>query len=128
MKLLIDTRTFIWLVGVSRQVSARAREAIADPRNDLYLSAVSAWEIGRRHAIWGLELDGRPEDLIPAYRTRIGIESLPLTELEATTAEKLPLHHRDPSDRMIIAQALSNGMAIVTSDEAFGAYPLRVLL
>ena len=127
MKVLIDTCTFVWLVGVSNRVPIRVREAIVDPRNEIYLSSISVWEIARKHAIGKLDLTGRPDDLIAKFRARMGVESLPLQEIEALTAEKLPLYHQDPFDRMLIAQAIVHGMVIATPDKAFEPYPVQLL-
>ena len=127
MKLLLDTCSFLWFLADAPELSAKARAAILDPANSVYLSAVSAWEIGRKYAKGDLELPGRPESLIPQVRTDSGILSLPLSEEEAISAEKLPLLHKDPFDRMIIAQALMQGMVVVTPDRAFEPYPVRLL-
>ena len=127
MRLLLDTCSFIWFLADAPELSAKARAAILDPANSVYLSAVSAWEIGRKYAKGDLELPGRPESLIPQIRTDSGILSLPLSEEEAISAEKLPLLHKDPFDRMIIAQALVQGMVVVTPDRAFEPYPVRLL-
>ena len=127
MKLLLDTCSFLWFLADAPELSAKARAAILDPANSVYLSAVSAWEIGRKYAKGDLELPGRPETLIPQVRTDSGILSLPLSEEEAISAEKLPLLHKDPFDRMIIAQALVQGMVVVTPDRAFEPYPVRLL-
>ncbi|WP_031500738.1 type II toxin-antitoxin system VapC family toxin [Bryobacter aggregatus] len=127
MKLLLDTCAFLWFVSDSPALSAKVRVAICDEQNEVYLSAVSAWEISRKYAQGQLELPERPEVLIPELRNESGIETLPLTEEDALTAEKLPMLHRDPFDRMLIAQALVQGMVIVTSDRAFAQYPVRVL-
>ena len=127
MKLLLDTCSFLWFLADAPELSAKARAAILDPANSVYLSAVSAWEIGRKYAKGDLELPGRPESLIPQIRTDSGILSLPLSEEEAISAEKLPLLHKDPFDRMIIAQALVQGMVVVTPDRAFEPYPVRLL-
>jgi PIN domain nuclease of toxin-antitoxin system len=127
VKLLLDTCTFLWFLADAPQLSKRARAAILDPGNSVYLSAVSGWEIGRKYARGELELPARPETLIPQIRSDSGILSLPLVEEDAISAEKLPLHHRDSFDRMIIAQALMQGMVIVTPDPAFGAYTVRLL-
>ena len=127
MKLLLDTCSFLWFLADAPELSAKARAAILDPANSVYLSAVSAWEIGRKYAKGDLELPSRPEFLIPQVRTDSGILSLPLSEEEAISAEKLPLLHKDPFDRMIIAQALVQGMIVVTPDRAFEPYPVRLL-
>jgi PIN domain nuclease of toxin-antitoxin system len=127
MKLLLDTCTFLWFAADSPELSASARAAILDPGNYVYLSSISAWEIARKYARGKLKLPGRPESLIPAVRNGSGIEALPLSEDDALAAEKLPLHHGDPLDRMLIAQALMNGMWLVSPDRVFGDYPVRVL-
>lgn len=98
-----------------------------DPANEVYLSAVSVWEIARKYAMGGLTLPSHPSSLIPAVRGNSGIDSLPLTETDALAAEKLQLFHKDPFDRMLIAQALMGGLAIITPDRAFDPYPVRVI-
>lgn len=127
MKLLLDTCAFLWFQADAPQLSSLARAAILDPDNDVYLSAVSVWEIARKYAQGGLALPMHPSALIPAIRRESGIESLPLNESDALAAEKLELFHKDPFDRMLIAQALMGGMAIVTCDEAFEQYPVRLV-
>ena len=127
MKLLLDTRTFIWLADNSKLLSVAAREAIQSPKNQLYFSSVSAWEVCRKYAKGTLKMPVPPDRLIPKVRDDAKIEAIVFTEEEAILAEKLPLYHRDPFDRMIIAQAFVNGMTILTSDRAFQAYPVRVL-
>ncbi len=126
MKLLLDTCAFLWFQADSPLLSPPARAQILDPTNEVYLSAVSVWEIARKYAQGGLSLPSHPSTLIPAVRRASGIESLSLTEADALAAEKLQLFHKDPFDRMLIAQALMGGLLIVTSDRAFEPYPVRV--
>jgi PIN domain nuclease of toxin-antitoxin system len=127
LKLLLDTCAFLWFTADSPQLSRVARDHILDPDNEVFLSAVSVWEIARKYAQGAIFLPAHPSILIPAVRTNSGIESLALTEADALASEKLALFHKDPFDRMIIAQALMGGMAIVTSDRAFEPYPARIL-
>jgi len=127
VKLLLDTCTFLWFQADAPQLSPTARAQILDPTNEVYLSAVSVWEIARKFAQGGLSLPSHPSTLIPAGRQASGIASLSLTEPDALAAEKLELFHKDPFDRMLIAQALMGGLVIVTSDGAFDPYPVRVL-
>ncbi|MCC6365834.1 MAG: type II toxin-antitoxin system VapC family toxin [Bryobacterales bacterium] len=127
MRLLLDTRAFLWFQADSPHLSPTARAQILDPANEVYLSVVSAWEIARRYAQGRISLPAHPSTLIPAVRKDSGIESLPLTETDALAAEKLQLFHKDPFDRMLIAQALMCGLVIVTSDAAFEPYPVRVI-
>ena len=127
MKLLLDTCAFLWFQADSPHLSPTARTWILDPANEVYLSAVSVWEIARKYAQGRLSLPSHPSTLIPAVREGSGIASLSLTETDALAAEKLELFHKDPFDRMLIAQALMGGLAIVTSDRAFEPYPVRVI-
>lgn len=127
MRLLLDTCAFLWFQADSPQLSAAARAQLLDPANEVYLSAVSVWEIARKYAQGRISLPSHPSTLIPAVRRDSGIESLPLTESDALATEKLQLFHKDPFDRMLIAQALMGGLAIVTPDRAFEPYPVRVM-
>jgi PIN domain nuclease of toxin-antitoxin system len=127
VKLLLDTCAFLWFQADSPELSPIARAHILDSTNEVYLSAVSVWEIARKYAQGGISLPSHPSTLIPAVRKESGIESLSLTETDALAAEKLQLFHKDPFDRMLIAQALMGGLAIVTSDRAFEPYPVRVI-
>ena len=127
MKFLLDTCVFLWFLEDSKELSPTARKAIIDPSNEIYLSAVSAWEIGRKYARGDLQLPKRPEILLPEIRKQIGILSLPLNEVDAISAEKLPMIHKDPFDRMLIAQAILNGMTLISSDGIFGGYTVSLL-
>ncbi|MCX6606357.1 MAG: type II toxin-antitoxin system VapC family toxin [Acidobacteria bacterium] len=127
MKILLDTCAFLWFLQDSPQLTPTAKAHIMDPANEVYLSAVSVWEIARKYAQGGLTLPSHPSSLIPAVRRNSGIDSLPLTEVDSLAAEKLQLFHKDPFDRMLIAQALMGGLAIITADRAFDPYPVRVI-
>jgi PIN domain nuclease of toxin-antitoxin system len=98
-----------------------------DTKNEVYLSAVSVLEIARKYAQGRISLPSHPSTLVPVVRRDSGIESLALTETDALAAEKLQLFHKDPFDRMLIAQAIMGGLAIITSDRAFEPYPVRVI-
>jgi len=127
LKLLLDTCAFLWFLEDSPQLSPAARAHVENPENEVYLSAISVWEIARKYAQGKISLPSHPAILVPALRQDSGIASLPLTEADALAAEKLQLFHKDPFDRMLIAQALIGGMAIVTSDRAFEPYPVRTI-
>ena len=127
MKLLLDTCAFLWFQADSHHLSRNARAQIMDPANEVYLSAVSVWEIARKYAQGGISLPSHPSTLIPSVREESGIASLSLTESDALAAEKLQMFHKDPFDRMLIAQALMGGLAIITADRAFEPYPVRVI-
>jgi PIN domain nuclease of toxin-antitoxin system len=125
--LLLDTCTFLWLAGGRTTLPPAAERAIRDPANEVLLSAVSVWEIVVKHRAGKLPLPEPPEVLIPAERTLRGIEPLPFDEEAALYGTRLPPLHRDPFDRMLIAQAVAQGLAIVTPDPLITQYPVRVL-
>lgn len=127
MKLLLDTATFLWCIEGGGHLSAPARDALDDPENDLYLSAVSAWEITVKHALGKLALPEPPERYVPAQRAVRGVEPLPLDEDAALQLARLPSLHRDPFDRMLICQAIFGGMTLVSPDPEIARYPVRVL-
>jgi PIN domain nuclease of toxin-antitoxin system len=125
MRLLLDTCTFLWIVAGSPELSSRARELVVDPRNDVYLSAVSAWEIALKHVLGRLPLPDAPDRFVPTQRRRHGIDELPLEEESALHVARLPALHRDPFDRMLVAQALVHGLIVVGPDPLVTQYPVR---
>jgi len=127
MRILLDTCTFLWIIGDAPELSKRARELFVDPANDVLLSAVSAWEISVKHGLGRLPLPEPPEKFIPFQRERHGIEALPLEEEATLYLNRLPSSHRDPFDRMLICQAIVHGMVILTPDELVTQYPVRSL-
>ena len=127
MRLLLDTCTFLWLVDDHPSLTARAREAIVDPANDVYLSDASAWEIVIKHALGRLELALAVDDYLPHQRELHGIESLPICEQATLALAKLPARHRDPFDRILVAQAIIDGCSLVTPDPLIKVYPVSIL-
>ena len=127
MKLLIDTCTFLWILGGGRVLPARVAELYQSADNEVYLSAVSAWEITVKHANGRLILPEAPERLVPAERDRRGIVSLAFDEESALHVSRLPVLHRDPFDRMLVSQAIVHGLAILTPDQLIVQYPARTI-
>jgi len=127
MRLLLDTCTFLWIVGGAKELSSRARSAFADPANEVFLSAASAWEIAVKHRLGKLPLPAAPAEFVPAQRAAHGIEPLAVEEESALHIAKLPDLHRDPFDRMLVAQALVGGLVLVTPDDTIRRYPVRIL-
>jgi PIN domain nuclease of toxin-antitoxin system len=127
VRLLLDTCAFLWIVGADEALSQRAREAFIDPENEVFLSAVSAWEIAIKNRLGKLPLPTPPEEFVPAQRAAHGIVALPLDEEAALQVAKLPDLHRDPFDRMLIAQAIVGGLVLATPDEPIRQYPVRTL-
>ena len=126
MRLLLDTVAFIWLVEGNPRLSESAQGLIADPANEVYLSAASAWEIAIKYAIGRLLLRMPPEEYVTGQRRLHLIESLPVSETAALQVHKLPALHDDPFDRIIVAQAIVEGLAVVTPDRHISQYPVRV--
>ena len=127
MKLLLDTCTFLWIVAGAPELSDRARRAFTAPDNEVYLSAVSAWEIAVKHGLGRLPLPTPPSEFVPEMRQRHGIAPLALSEEATLLLGKLPSNHRDGFDRMLICQAAADGLVLLTPDEQIASYPVRTL-
>ena len=127
MRLLLDTCTFLWIVTGSSRLSKHAAQRFSDPANDVFLSAVSSWEIAVKYSLGTLRLPASPIEFIPPQRQAHGIMDLPLTEEDVLYLPKLPKLHRDPFDRMLICQAVVNSLAVLTPDELVSQYPIRTL-
>jgi PIN domain nuclease of toxin-antitoxin system len=127
MKLLLDTHIFLWYISADKKLPARFLEEIRNPENEVYLSAISLWEIIIKHQIGKLPLSDPPQIFIPTERQRHLIESLPLDEACVRYLAELPPLHRDPFDRMLICQAKANQMTLVTTDSAILQYSVTTL-
>ena len=127
MKILLDTHIFLWFISGDAQLSTDVRDAIRDPDNEVYLSAVSVWEAIVKYQLGKLPLPEPPETYLPKQRDLHQIVSLSLDESSVAQLAKLPPLHRDPFDRMLICQALENGLTIATVDAAIRAYSVSVM-
>jgi PIN domain nuclease of toxin-antitoxin system len=127
VKLLLDTCTFLWICGGSRQPSERVRTLYQSPDNDVYLSAASAWEIAIKHAIGRLPLPAPPQAFVAEERARCGVATLAIDEESALHVTRLPRLHRDPFDRLLVAQAIVHGLTILTPDPLVSQYPARTI-
>jgi PIN domain nuclease of toxin-antitoxin system len=127
VRILLDTCTFLWIAADAPQLSPRSREAFADADNEVFLSAASAWEIAVKHRLGRLPLPEAPESFVPAQRKAHGIEPLPVDEEAALHVAQLPELHRDPFDRMLVAQATLHGLLVLTPDDAIRRYAVRTL-
>ena len=127
MKLLLDTSTFLWIANDAPDLSAQARALFVDPGNEVYLSSVSAWEMAVKYALGRLPLPEPPASFVRLQREQHGIESLPLDEESALHLTRLPLLHKDPFDRMLICQAIVQGLVILTQDQLISQYPVRTM-
>ena len=124
MRLLLDTHALLWALAEPERLAKEARDAVRDGRNEVLVSAASVWEISIKEAAGKLRA---PDDLLEVTADA-GFGSLPILARHAVVAARLPAHHRDPFDRMLIAQAREGGLTIVTRDERFRAYDVGILL
>ena len=127
MKLLLDTQCWLWWLTDPDLLSGGALEAIRALENEVYLSAASSWEISIKWAIKKLSLPKRPSEFVPPRLARDGFLSLPIEHVHALRVAELPLHHRDPFDRILIAQAQIEHLAFVTSDPLIRKYDVEIL-
>jgi len=125
MRLLLDTHTFLWAVTDDPALSKPARERILEADNEVWLSAASAWEIAIKFSLGKLPLPDEPDRYLPRVREASGIELLPLGEAEVCQIHRLPPIHRDPFDRLLVAQANCHGLVIVTDDPLIQRYPVQ---
>src|SRR2546423_15417556 len=112
MNLLLDTCTFLWIALAPTQLAPQTVLLFQDPANRVFLSSVSAWEIAVKYGLGKLSLQRPPELFVPQQRGAHQITELPLREDEALCVTHLPALHKDPFDRMLICQALANGLTI----------------
>ncbi|MGH2572459.1 MAG: type II toxin-antitoxin system VapC family toxin [Actinomycetota bacterium] len=127
MKLLLDTHAFLWWVADDERLSGRARRAIADPGNEVSFSAVSAWEIVVKAGLGRLGLPESAERFVPEHLEANGFSVLPLHLRHALRVARLPEIHRDPFDRLLVAQALAERLALVSGDEQIRRYRVRLV-
>jgi PIN domain nuclease of toxin-antitoxin system len=119
VRLLVDTHVFLWWRADDSRLGEAARQAIRDGQSDVFLSAASIWEIAIKHSLGRLEIPAPAS----AAAMRLGFEPLPISLAHAEAAALLPPLHRDPFDRMLVAQARTEGLTLVTHDPVIRAYP-----
>jgi PIN domain nuclease of toxin-antitoxin system len=127
MRILLDTHTFLWWITDDPRLSAQARKVIRDKRNELLFSAASGWEIAIKARLGRLQL---PDDLEQFIVTQLSINTmsvLPIQLNHALHVYTLPDHHRDPFDRMLVAQSQVEELPIVTADPQVSAYDVRTI-
>jgi PIN domain nuclease of toxin-antitoxin system len=123
MRLLLDTHVLLWWLDDRPALGRAAKDLISQGDNDVFVSAISAAEIALKSSIGKLRL---PEDLEQQLDDN-AFEPLPLRMSHGLALQGLPLHHRDPFDRLLIAQATCEDLAVVTADRAFSAYEVRIV-
>jgi PIN domain nuclease of toxin-antitoxin system len=126
MQLLLDTQVWLWMTEAPDRLSPTVRRLVSPTDNQCFLSAVTVWEIAIKYRIGKLRLPGIPATVIPPAMERTDVLPLPVLHKHALHVGTLPLHHRDPFDRLLIAQAQLEDLTIVTSDRAFERYDVTV--
>jgi PIN domain nuclease of toxin-antitoxin system len=127
VRILLDTQVWLWMLAAPERLSEPARALVIATDNELLLSAASAWEIAIKYALGKLRLPETPGDLIPRLMTRTGITPLPIHHRHALHVASLPARHRDPFDRLLIAQAQIERLPILTADRSFALYDVELL-
>lgn len=126
MKFLLDTHTFLWFVADDPKIPHEVTALIEDAANDKFFSIASAWEIALKISLGKLILSQPVEEFLPKQLQQNGIELLPITMRHILEVAKLPFHHRDPFDRLLVAQSLTESIPILSADPAFEAYGVRL--
>ena len=127
MRLLLDTHAFLWWLDGDALLSSAGQRAIGDEANEILVSAVSAWEIATKHRLGKLPRAAEVAADVAACIASQGFTGLPVTVRHGQIAGALPGHHRDPFDRMLIAQAMIDNLVLVSHDVAFDHYGVRRL-
>lgn len=127
MQILLDTHALLWLISGSDRLSANARQAYLETTNQLFLSVASLWEMAVKISLGKLELKTDWPRRIDREMDANGIRGLAIRPEHCVAVASLPFHHRDPFDRLLIAQAMAEGLSILTADRRFGAYGVPIL-
>jgi PIN domain nuclease of toxin-antitoxin system len=127
LKILIDTSCWLWSLTAPEHLNKKARDLLASPAPSLYLSAASSWEIAIKAALGRLRLPEPPERYIPSRMAAFNVIGLPIEHTHALRVFSLPPHHRDPFDRMLIAQAQTEGLTLLTTDRVFASYDVEII-
>lgn len=127
MRLLIDTQCWLWMQAEPDRFSFETRALLLDPGNELFLSAASSWEIAIKYALGKLPLPEPPSTYVPSRLQSSGVIGLAIEHAHALHVESLPLHHRDPFDRLLVAQAQLEELPIVTADRALASYSVTIV-
>jgi len=126
-RLLLDTHTFLWWDSAPDRLSATILALCRDPSVLLFLSLVSLWEIQIKSSLGKLPLALPLVKIVRDQQTQHGLQILPITPDHIYALDRLPLHHKDPFDRLLIAQALTEGLPLASADSLFSPYPVPVI-
>ena len=127
MNILLDTHAYLWFIGGNERLSTVARSAIEDAGNLKLISVASLWEITIKHSLGKLQLKTDLRKVVSEHISDNGFDLLPVETAHLLALSTLPMHHRDPFDRLLIAQALSGKLAICSADKAFLDYDVELV-
>ena len=127
MKVLVDTHVLLWSLIEPERLTEEAKELLADNNIERYFSAASCWEIGIKYGKGSLELPDEPIKCVPSAMADAGMIALPVKINDALAVSALPLRHRDPFDRLLVVQAMQNGMYIMSRDAIFAEYDVDLI-
>lgn len=127
MRLLLDTHVAIWALIEDKRLGDRARELIANPDNAVYVSAASVWEIAIKHSLGRKAVPFSGSDAL-RYFSEAGFEGLDVSAQHAAASGELPPHHTDPFDRLLVAQALTEPLRLITHDKTLAPYSDSIIL
>ena len=125
MKYLVDTHTLLWIAGYNPKLSKKAKEIYLNPKNEIFLSIASIWELSIKIGLKKLKLSLPLKKFVDIHILGNNIQILNINLNHLYRIEKLPLHHRDPFDRLIISQAIEEDIAIIGNDEIFDNYKIK---
>jgi len=127
VRVLLDTHCWLWVHAQPERLSPAARAVVEDAGNHLFLSAASAWEIAIKYALGKLPLPVPPAEYVPSRMERADTSALPVAHEHALRVATLPPHHRDPFDRLLVAQCQLERMRLLTTDPQFRPYDIEVI-
>jgi PIN domain nuclease of toxin-antitoxin system len=127
VKYLLDTHIFLWGVAAPAKLDKQVAGLLSSQSSELYLSSATSWEIAIKFALGSLRLLKTPSEFVPAGIQALALRPLEITHIHSLEAGALPRHHSDPFDRMLVAQARSEEMVLLTADAAFKKYDVEIL-
>ena len=127
MRILLDTHCWLWMQLSPERFSPESLSVVSDPYHEIYLSAASAWEIAIKYRLGKLPLPVPPHEYIPSRMESSNVLGLAVQHAHAAYVAELPDHHRDPFDRLLVAQTVVEKLPILTADAQFRAYEVEVL-
>lgn len=127
MKVLLDTHVFIWMLNETEKLSHKATQILRDPDNELILSVASIWEIQIKETLGKIKFQESIETIFEKLAAQTDLKILPIEANHIFELSKFPLHHKDPFDRILIAQSNYEGAHLMSSDKVFLSYPVKIM-